>query len=509
MSLFSRLAGSAAESVDPWEPLGSPAEAARDRHADRPARRSCASRTSTTPAAVATSPGAGRRAPPDRADDRRHLQRPRASAHGRIGSAFRPQRPARRDVYPEPEPSDPGAEPAHGQPRAADARRVHAGDDAERARGRVAPVRGARLVQPREERDRRARGRSRSTDDDPWPEQPDADPADAARPDRPDDGTPADVSSPPTRTGGTRSQIYGSDAGVRSRVRTREDGKLRIDARRPAARATSRRTSTSPASPGTSGSGSALLHTLFTLRAQRDLRPAAGGVPDLVGRRALRPGAADQRRADGEDPHRRVDAGDHRPPDDRARDARELVGPARRAARHAVRRRTGNEVVSGIPGSPTDHHGVPYSLTEEFVAVYRMHPLLPDDYTFRSLARRPRAAGAHVPRDRRAARRASASRRSALADALYSFGLAHPGAIRLHNYPRFLQQLRAARRRACIDLAATDILRIRERGVPRYNEFRRLLPPEAGATSFEELTDNAGVGRGAPRASTATSSGWT
>ena len=31
-----------------------------------------------------------------------------------------------------------------------------------------------------------------------------------------------------------------------------------------------------------------------------------------------------------------------------------------------------------------------------------------------------------------------------------------------------------------LDLAATDILRTRERGVPRYNRFRRLLPPASG-----------------------------
>ena len=37
------------------------------------------------------------------------------------------------------------------------------------------------------------------------------------------------------------------------------------------------------------------------------------------------------------------------------------------------------------PARATDHHGVPYSLTEEFVAVYRMHPLIPDDFSFRSL----------------------------------------------------------------------------------------------------------------------------
>ena len=40
-----------------------------------------------------------------------------------------------------------------------------------------------------------------------------------------------------------------------------------------------------------------------------------------------------------------------------------------------------------------------------------------------------------------------------------------------------------------IDLAAIDILRSRERGVPRYNEFRRLLHLSR-RSSFEELTDN-------------------
>ena len=47
-------------------------------------------------------------------------------------------------------------------------------------------------------------------------------------------------------------------------------------------------------------------------------------------------------------------------------------------------RLSADDVISGIPGSPTDHHGVPYSITEEFVAVYRMHPLLPDELSLRS-----------------------------------------------------------------------------------------------------------------------------
>ncbi|HEX2044096.1 MAG TPA: peroxidase family protein [Gaiellaceae bacterium] len=147
-----------------------------------------------------------------------------------------------------------------------------------------------------------------------------------------------------------------------------------------------------------------------------------------------------------------------------------------------------SEVLSGIPGSPTDHHGVPYSLTEEFVAVYRMHPLLPDDYTFRSFAddsvleeRTFREVGALETR--------ACLERIGLANVAYSLGVAHPGAITLHNYPRFLQEFRRPDG-TTIDLAATDIMRVRERGVPRYNDFRRHFRLEP-AESFESLTANA------------------
>ena len=37
--------------------------------------------------------------------------------------------------------------------------------------------------------------------------------------------------------------------------------------------------------------------------------------------------------------------------------------------------------LTGIPKTLPDHHAAPFSLTEEFVTVYRMHPLIPDDYT--------------------------------------------------------------------------------------------------------------------------------
>ncbi len=85
-----------------------------------------------------------------------------------------------------------------------------------------------------------------------------------------------------------------------------------------------------------------------------------------------------------------------------------------------------------------------------------------------------------------------------IADVIYSFGISNPGAITLHNYPDFLRdilipvasddpdKLDAPRR---IDLAATDIFRDRERGVPRYNRFRELLH-RGRISSFDELTGN-------------------
>jgi hypothetical protein len=75
-----------------------------------------------------------------------------------------------------------------------------------------------------------------------------------------------------------------------------------------------------------------------------------------------------------------------------------------------------------------------------------------------------------------------------MSDLFYSLGIAHPGAITLHNYPRFLQQL-VRDNGEVFDLAAVDILRDRERGVPRYNRFRELIG-RGRVNSFEEITSN-------------------
>jgi hypothetical protein len=146
-----------------------------------------------------------------------------------------------------------------------------------------------------------------------------------------------------------------------------------------------------------------------------------------------------------------------------------------------------SEVLSGIPGSPTNHHSAPYSLTEEFVAVYRMHPLLPDEFTFRSLDNDAVLHDLTFP-EVGVLNTRGLLEGMGVATAAYSLGIAHPGAITLHNYPRFLQHFERADG-TTIDLAATDIMRVRERGVPRYNKFRQFLGLKP-ADSFEQLTDN-------------------
>ncbi|WP_051218506.1 peroxidase family protein [Nocardioides insulae] len=127
----------------------------------------------------------------------------------------------------------------------------------------------------------------------------------------------------------------------------------------------------------------------------------------------------------------------------------------------------------GIPGSETEQHAAPYSITEDFVSVYRMHPLLPDDFVMADAAR-----GSTLEELEFMSLFGLGSRetidRIGIANAFYSLGIAHPGAVTLHNSPRFMHRL-ARTDGEHIDLAALDVLRSRERGVPRYAEFRRQL----------------------------------
>lgn len=140
----------------------------------------------------------------------------------------------------------------------------------------------------------------------------------------------------------------------------------------------------------------------------------------------------------------------------------------------------------GIPKTMPDHNGVPYSLTEDFVTVYRMHPLLPDDYRFVD-HRTGTALGNRGFLDIQGAMADVELRKFGLENTLYSFGLSYPGAITLHNYPGSLQKFE--RNGELIDLSVVDLVRTRRRGVPRYNDFRAGLH-KPRIKNWEELCEN-------------------
>ncbi len=78
-----------------------------------------------------------------------------------------------------------------------------------------------------------------------------------------------------------------------------------------------------------------------------------------------------------------------------------------------------------------------------------------------------------------------------MADLFFSFGNQHPGQLVLNNYPRFMQEL-SIPGNPFFDMGTVDIVRARERGVPRYNEFRRQLGLNP-ISRFEDLADDAAL----------------
>jgi hypothetical protein len=148
-----------------------------------------------------------------------------------------------------------------------------------------------------------------------------------------------------------------------------------------------------------------------------------------------------------------------------------------------------SEVISGIPGAEADHYGVPYSLTEEFAAVYRMHPLIRDDWSIRRAADDSMIGSSDLTfTELTGPEGLKVLSEIGMTDLLYSFGTLPPGLVALHNYPKHMQEFHRPDGHV-VDLAAADIVRSREMGIPRYCEFRRLIHLEAPRT-FEELTDN-------------------
>ncbi|KAK3673080.1 hypothetical protein LTR78_006920 [Recurvomyces mirabilis] len=151
----------------------------------------------------------------------------------------------------------------------------------------------------------------------------------------------------------------------------------------------------------------------------------------------------------------------------------------------------GGEVLGGIPGSGVDQDGVPYSLTEEFVSVYRMHTLIPDNIAFFSATSGDHERTTPIQDVVFGKARDPLDTGVSFADAFYSFGINYPGAITHNNYSSFLRGPMDPGDGVPRDMATVDILRDRERGIPRYCEMRRLLHMTA-PKSFLELTGGTG-----------------
>ncbi|OVA14532.1 heme peroxidase [Macleaya cordata] len=158
-------------------------------------------------------------------------------------------------------------------------------------------------------------------------------------------------------------------------------------------------------------------------------------------------------------------------------------------------------IFSGLVGlkRPRDH-GVPYSLTEEFVSVYRMHSLLPDKLLLRDISSATTSKDKCPPLIQEVPMREMVGKEGerrlseiGMEKMMVSMGHQACGALTLWNYPSWMRNLVAhdingEDRPDPVDMAALEIYRDRERGVARYNEFRRnlLMIP---ISKWEDLTD--------------------
>jgi hypothetical protein len=140
----------------------------------------------------------------------------------------------------------------------------------------------------------------------------------------------------------------------------------------------------------------------------------------------------------------------------------------------------------------TNHFGSPFNFPEEFVTVYRLHPMLPDLLEYREWDTDPNVVRLRIPVVETLRGRATAAMRErGLANWVLSLGRQRVGRLTLQNHPRFLQSLARPDVRSPtgrIDAVALDLIRDRERGVPRFNEFRRQYGLRQ-LTSFDDFVD--------------------
>jgi len=140
-----------------------------------------------------------------------------------------------------------------------------------------------------------------------------------------------------------------------------------------------------------------------------------------------------------------------------------------------------------------NHFGSPFNFPEEFVSVYRLHPLVPDLLEYRELDKDPNKIAAKIPVVSTFQGRSTEFMRTrGMANWAVTLGRQRLGLLELHNSPLFLQNLKIPRLKTDtgqIDVNALDIIRDREHGVPRFNEFRRQYGLRQ-LTSFDDFIDH-------------------
>jgi hypothetical protein len=124
-----------------------------------------------------------------------------------------------------------------------------------------------------------------------------------------------------------------------------------------------------------------------------------------------------------------------------------------------------------------NHFGSPFNFPEEFVSVYRLHPLVPDLLEYRDLKTDPNKVIKRISVVETFQGKATPFTQSmGLENWALTLGRQRLGLLTLHNSPLFMQNLQMGRldsKTQQIDVVALDIIRDREHGVPRFNEFRR------------------------------------
>ncbi|MBC7731435.1 MAG: oxygenase, partial [Bacteriovorax sp.] len=124
-----------------------------------------------------------------------------------------------------------------------------------------------------------------------------------------------------------------------------------------------------------------------------------------------------------------------------------------------------------------NHFGSPFNFPEEFVSVYRLHALVPDLIELREWEADANVIRHKVPVvETFRAKATQAMADEGAANWALSMGRQRLGLLTLQNSPQFLQNLALPRLNSGtnqVDVVALDLLRDRERGVPRFNEFRR------------------------------------